>query len=76
MYSQEPGNGKDNFITAWAFHTAQGHIAPEIPAGSKQCVYAIYDDKQRLQYIGIGSDLRNGLRTCVGRRPDKAFYYR
>ena len=47
-----------------------------MPEGTKQAVYAIYDDKSRLQYIGIGPDLRNALRQVLGRRPDKAFYYK
>lgn len=53
-----------------------GNVAPIVPEDTKQAVYAIYDEPQRLQFVGIAFDLRNALRQMVGRRPDKAFYYR
>lgn len=39
-------------------------------------MFAIYDDKQKLQYIGFSKDLRATLRTVFGRRPDKAHFYK
>lgn len=54
----------------------QGLIQPEIPEDALASVLAIYDDKQKLQYVGFSKDLRNTLRTLFSRRPDKAFYYR
>jgi len=39
-------------------------------------VFAIYDSHQKLQYIGFSQNLRNSLRTLLGRRPDKAHYYK
>lgn len=54
----------------------QGHINPNVPDGAGPCVFAIYDDKQRLQYIGTALELRSALRICIGRRPEKAHFYR
>jgi hypothetical protein len=38
--------------------------------------FAVYDEKQKLQYVGTTTDLRNALRTALGRRPEKTFYYK
>lgn len=43
------------------------------PAGF---ILAIYDLNQKLQYIGFSQDLRNTLRTLLGRRPDKAHFFK
>lgn len=55
---------------------AQGFILPEQPADSPACVFAVFDDKKKLQYIGFGKALRQSLRTLLSRRPDKAYYYK
>jgi len=39
-------------------------------------VFAVYDQHQKLQYIGFSKDLRASLKTVLGRRPDKAFYFK
>lgn len=49
---------------------------PDVPVGTSAFVFAIYDDKQKLQYIGFSKDMRSTLRTVFGRRPDKAVYYK
>ncbi|KAG2491838.1 hypothetical protein HYH03_009794 [Edaphochlamys debaryana] len=54
----------------------QGMVLPEAPDGTLGAVYAIYDDKKKLQYIGTTTDLRNALRTALGRRPEKTYYYK
>lgn len=54
----------------------QGNVFPETPEGMVGSVYAVYDEKKKLQYIGTTTDLRNALRAMIGRRPDKAHYYR
>ncbi|KAK9829795.1 hypothetical protein WJX72_007953 [[Myrmecia] bisecta] len=55
---------------------AQGLIQPVIPEGTQASVFAIYDDKKKLQYVGFSKDLYNSLRTVFSRRPDKAFFYK
>ncbi|KAF5832271.1 hypothetical protein DUNSADRAFT_11914, partial [Dunaliella salina] len=58
----------------------QGLINPSVPGGEdhvfKAFVFAIYDPQMKIQYTGFSADLRNTLRTMVGRRPDKAHYYK
>lgn len=54
----------------------QGYISPNVDESAKGFVFAIYDELQKLQYIGFSKDLRSSLRTLFGRRPDKAWYYR
>lgn len=51
-------------------------ILPETPEGARGAVYAIYDEKQKLQYVGTTTDLRNALRAALGRRPEKTHYYK
>ncbi|KAL3161552.1 hypothetical protein ABBQ32_010419 [Trebouxia sp. C0010 RCD-2024] len=54
----------------------QGLIQPLIPSGSEAAVFAVYNDRKQLQYVGFSKDLYNSLRTLLGRRPDKAFFYK
>ncbi|GLC44486.1 hypothetical protein PLESTB_000068200 [Pleodorina starrii] len=54
----------------------QGMVLPENPEGTRGATYAIFDEKQKLQYIGTTPDLRNALRTALGRRPEKTHYYK
>lgn len=58
----------------------QGLINPTVPGGEEQTfkafVFAIFDSHMKIQYTGFSSDLRNSLRTLIGRRPDKAHYYK
>eukprot|EP00798_Chlamydomonas_sp_ICE-L_P023411 gene23411-30685_t len=46
----------------------QGLINPEVAEGSQGYVFAIYDEKQKTQYIGFSKDLRHSLRTVFSRR--------
>lgn len=59
---------------------SQGMVMPpRMMCGSapaKAYVLAVYDEQKRLQYVGFSQDLRNSLRTLLGRRPDKAHYYK
>jgi hypothetical protein len=54
----------------------QGYVNPEIVPGTAAAVFAVYDEQQKLQYIGFSKDLRSSLRTVLGRRPDKAYYFK
>jgi hypothetical protein len=55
----------------------QGYIAPPIPADSDgACVLAIYSENRTLQLVAFSADPRKSLVTLVGRRPDRAFFYR
>lgn len=54
----------------------QGYVNPELVPGTAAAVFAVYDEQQKLQYIGFSKDLRSSLRTVLGRRPDKAYYFK
>jgi hypothetical protein len=54
----------------------QGFVSPDIVPGTNAAVFAVYDEQQKLQYIGFSKELRGSLRTVLGRRPDKAFYFK
>ncbi|KAG2434162.1 hypothetical protein HXX76_007889 [Chlamydomonas incerta] len=53
-----------------------GMVLPDVPEGAHGAVYAVYDEKQKLQYVGTTTDLRNALRAALGRRPEKTHYYK
>lgn len=54
----------------------QGLVNPLFPEGTQAHVFAIYDSKKKLQYIGFSVCLRTSLRTLLGRRPDKAYFFK
>lgn len=54
----------------------QGLVNPLAPAGTQAHVFAILDDKKKLQYIGFSKELRGTLRTLLGRRPEKAHFFK
>jgi hypothetical protein len=54
----------------------QGFVSPEVEPGAAAAVFAVYDNHQKLQYIGFSKDLQSSLRTVLGRRPDKAFFFK
>jgi hypothetical protein len=54
----------------------QGFVSPDVVPGTEAAVFAVYDEQQKLQYIGFSKELRSSLRTVLGRRPDKAFYFK
>jgi hypothetical protein len=47
-----------------------------VEPGTVAWVVAIYDEQQKLQYVGFSQNLRNTLRTVVARRPEKSFFYK
>lgn len=54
----------------------QGYVSPQVEPGAAAAVFAVYDNHQKLQYIGFSKDLQASLRTVLGRRPDKAFFFK
>ena len=51
-------------------------IQPEVPEGTQASVFAVFDDKKKLQFVGFSKDVRNSLRTVFSRRPDKVFFFK
>lgn len=55
----------------------QGYIAPPVPPSSDgAAVLAIYSENRTLQLVAFSANPRKSLTTLVGRRPDRAFFYR
>ncbi|KAI8462566.1 MAG: hypothetical protein J3K34DRAFT_499650 [Monoraphidium minutum] len=55
---------------------AAGLVNPLVPDGTQAHVFAILDVNAKLQYIGFSKGLRTALRTMLGRRPDKAHFFK
>jgi len=58
-----------------------GEVWPEeqmTPEGraAEAFVFAVHDEQKVLQFVGFSRDLRNSLRTVLGRQPEKAHFYR
>jgi hypothetical protein len=70
-----PGPALSNLPIA-AIINQQGYVSPDVPPDAAAAVFAVYDSSQKLQYIGFSRELRASLRTVLGRRPDKAFFYK
>lgn len=55
-------------------------IDPQLPGTEGQAfkafVFAVLDAQLKVQYTGFSTDLRNSLRTLLGRRPDKAHFFK
>ncbi|KAL3690234.1 hypothetical protein R1sor_016543 [Riccia sorocarpa] len=54
----------------------QGRIQPPVEKTTKATVFAIYDENKKIQFIGFSKDVRNSLRTLMGRRPTLCYYYK
>jgi hypothetical protein len=51
-------------------------VLPISPNGTAASVFAVYDATKTIQYIGFSKDLRNSLRSLLGRRPELCHYFR
>ncbi|KAH9299748.1 hypothetical protein KI387_031430 [Taxus chinensis] len=54
----------------------QGRIQPIEDPETVASVFAVFDRNKKIQYIGFSKDLKNSLRTLMGRRPELCYYYR
>lgn len=53
-----------------------GRIQPPVDNSTKASVFGIFDKNKKIQYIGFSKDVRNSLRTLMGRRPEMCYYYK
>jgi hypothetical protein len=53
-----------------------GRIQPPVEAKTAASIFAVYDKNKKIQYIGFSKDVRNSLRTLMGRRPELCHYYK
>lgn len=54
----------------------EGRIQPIEDPEAVASVFSIFDRNKKIQYIGFSKDLKNSLRTLMGRRPELCYYYR
>lgn len=54
----------------------QGFILSGPGWDAQAYVFALFDEHQKLQYVGFSRDLKNSLRTLFSRRPEKAHYFK
>ena len=66
-----------NDLTLFSYLTEDG-IIQQVPMDRKirASVYAIYDDKKILQYVGISRNVNQSLRLHLARCPELTYYYR
>lgn len=74
--AQEAQTRANVLLTHGRLLVRQGMIQPEVPAGTQASVFAVFDDRKKLQFVGFSKDVRNSLRTVFSRRPDRAFFYK
>jgi hypothetical protein len=53
-----------------------GRIQPPVENSTKASVFAIFDKNKKIQYIGFSKDVRNTLRTLMGRRPEMCYFFK
>lgn len=63
-------------LPMYSFINKQGRIQPLEDPETVASVFAVYDRNKKIQYIGFSKDLRNSLRTLMGRRPELCYYYK
>eukprot|EP00243_Klebsormidium_subtile_P004783 TRINITY_DN18939_c0_g1_i1.p1 TRINITY_DN18939_c0_g1~~TRINITY_DN18939_c0_g1_i1.p1 ORF type:complete len:432 (+),score=103.11 TRINITY_DN18939_c0_g1_i1:146-1441(+) len=65
-----------NELPLTSFIDQSGYINPPVEKNTEASVFAVLDEAKKVQYIGFSKDVRNSLRTLLGRRPDKCHYYK
>eukprot|EP00850_Spirogloea_muscicola_P003557 SM000014S00345 [mRNA] locus=s14:826697:828744:+ [translate_table: standard] len=54
----------------------RGFVQPAVEPGTAATVFAVFDKNKKIQYIGFSKDVRNSLRTLLGRRPELCYFYK
>jgi len=54
----------------------EGEVNPNQEDNVQSSVFAIFDQAKQLQFIGFSKNLRNSLRTVLGRQSGLCYYYR
>ncbi|CAI7810492.1 unnamed protein product [Closterium sp. NIES-54] len=65
-----------NELPLLSYINQQGRIVPPVDPGTTASVFAVLDKNKKVQYIGFSKDVRNSLRTLMGRRPEFCYYYK
>lgn len=65
-----------NTLPLYSVVNKEGRIQPIVDPEIVASVFAIFDRNKKIQYIGFSKDLKNSLRTLIGRRPEVCYYYR
>jgi len=59
-----------------SFITSDGEIDPDQKDDAQSSVFAVFDQAKQLQFIGFSKNLRNSLRTVLGRQVEFCFFYK
>lgn len=59
-----------------SYINGQGRIVPPVEPGTAATVFAVLDKNKKVQYVGFSKDIRNTLRTLMGRRPEFCYFYK
>ena len=65
-----------NDIPLTTYINNQGRIIPPVEAGTQASVFAVFDANKKIQYVGFSKDVRNSLRTLMGRRAELCYFYK
>ena len=65
-----------NDLPMYSYINQQGRIVPPIEPGTQATVFAVLDKNKKVQYVGFSKDIRNSLRTLMGRRPEFCYYFK
>jgi len=65
-----------NQLPFWSFINKHGRIQPIKDPNTLASVVAVFYRNRKIQYIGFSKDLRNSLRTLMGRRPELCYFYK
>lgn len=72
MQLSDPSSPLSRFLPC----SSQGFILSGPGWDAEAYVFALFDEHQKLQYVGFSRDLKNSLRTLFSRRPEKAHYFK
>lgn len=65
-----------NELPLLSYINQQGFVIPPVEPGTQATVFAVHDANKKVVYIGFSKDVRNSLRTLLGRRPELCYFYK
>jgi len=58
------------------FISEKGRVMPQVLDRAAATVFAVFNEDKEIQYVGFSKDIRNTLRTVLGRQPDLCHYFK
>lgn len=65
-----------NELPLLSYINQQGFVIPPVEPGTEATVFAVHDANKKVVYVGFSKDVRNSLRTLLGRRPELCYFYK